>query len=488
MFAYTGIASAGFKSSIKLLEQIDGFDYPLLKPKYSNLGELHSTLTVELLNYLDYNDKVIERITLGEIKKRIKELEAEKKAIEERNEKLKEKMRQTQNFALEEMLERFYGEDELERLKKIVEEHKGEPDDTIVEIEWELHFSGCYMRKGNDAKILLEDMYLEEAIASLYIHEMMHAFYDSDRLGDSPNSIKYVEEPLAEYGKLHFLTEFVKKYPAHKDLLKYAINSVKSCRYYFGLYHYAFGEYLYKNYSHIDWEKLLLAAKDKVDVNSPEYKSLQEIFQARPNESKHDQTAQLLYDILTKAIGMPSKSIAVRKYSTIKEQIMTEEILPIIEHDIEPILDGHKQKIIFEVEYTPGQPIDVTLINKTKITRGASATSLSSVSRNNKAPLVVTFPDGTVFDDSVAKNTFVKTIEKIGLYNVAMVGLIDSNGYNLVDTRERPKIGKTGDARNWQTKIGTYYVYSYYSIDVMICKLMQISKYYDLDLRIEDNR
>lgn len=487
MFAYTGTASAGFKSSINLLDQIDSFDYPLLQPKYHNLGELHNTLTVELVNSSVYNDKVIERISLGEIKKRIKELEAEKKAIEERNEKLTEKMHQTQNYALEELME-WFGEDELDRLKKIVEEHKGEPDDTIVEIEWELHFSGCYMRNGKDAKILLEDRCREKGIASLYIHEMMHAFYDSDRLGDYPNSIKYVEEPLAEYGKLHFLTEFVKKYPGHKDLLKYAINGVKSCRYHFGLYHYAFGEYLYQNYSHIDWEKLLLSAKNKVDVNSSEYKSLQAIFQVRSNESKHDQTAQLLYDILTKAIGMPSKSIAVRKYSTIKEQIMTEEILPIIEHDIEPILDGHKQKIIFEVEYTPGQPIDVTLINKTKITRGASATSPGSVSYNKKAQLVVIFPDGTVFDDSVAKNTFVKTIEKIGLYNVAMVGIIDSNGYNLVDTRERPKIGKTGEVRNWQTKIGTYYVYSYYSIDVMICKLMQISKYYDLDLRIEDNR
>lgn len=299
-------------ATIELFEKVDAFEYPVLQPKYHSFGELHDTLTVEITDNVE-DRKFTERMSIAAIKARIKELEKEKSASEKRNEELREKFNQTTDYDLRNQLERqmkgFRGYSELEELEGILQQNGGKPDDYVVEITGTLSRLGYYTRKGNDAKIVLEYSFGAELI-STYIHEMMHAFYDSNRLGDSPNSIEFVEEPLAEYGMLKFLDAFVQTYPEHKHLLEDAINTVNEKQYTLGISHYAFGEYLYQNYPHIEWEKLMLDAKNKVDVNSTEYKSLQAIFQTRPNKNNWDKAAQLLHDILTKANGEPSAKIA----------------------------------------------------------------------------------------------------------------------------------------------------------------------------------
>ena len=304
------------EDTLQLLEQIESYEYPISQPQYHNLGELRDTLTVEVTNKLGNDHIRIERISIADIKARIKELEKEKEAIDEQRKAIVNRMREIENPNLRNQLEcqikPFLGYDELEHLKKVLEDNSNQPDNYMVEIKWPIHRSGYYTRTGKDAKIVLEYNFGAEFI-STYIHEMMHAFYDSARLGNTPNSIEYVEEPLAEYGMLRFLSAFVQGNQQHKNLLDQVIRMVNEKQYSFGLYHYAFGEYLFQNYPHIEWEKMLLSAKNKVDVNSPEYKSLQAIFQARPKKNNQDKTAQLLYDILTKANGMPSEKIAKQK-------------------------------------------------------------------------------------------------------------------------------------------------------------------------------
>lgn len=306
--------------TIELFEQVDAFEYPLLYPKYHNMGDLHNTLEVEITNKLD-NDRIhIVRMSIADIKSWVKELEREKEKIDRATEMILKRMRETTDFNLRNQLEcqikPFLGYDELKHLKKVLEDNRNLPAGYTVEIEWTSHRSGYYTRTGKDAKIVLEHKYWNEEFISTYIHEMMHAFYDSERLGGGSNSIEYVEEPLAEYGMLRFLSAFVQGDQEHRNLLEQAIRMVNEKQYTLGLSHYAFGEYLYQNYSHIEWEKLLLAAKNKVDVYSTEYKSLQAIFQARPDKSKYDKAAQLLYDILAKANGNPSVKIAKQTSKT----------------------------------------------------------------------------------------------------------------------------------------------------------------------------
>lgn len=105
--------------------------------------------------------------------------------------------------------------------------------------------------------------------------------------------------------------------------------------------------------------------------------------------------------------------------------------------------------------------------------------SEASDAHNPNADLIVTFPDGTVFDDDKAISTFVKTIQKIGFDKVANVGIMLKR-YNLVDTRQR-----TVNGRTWQKKVGKYYVYAHLSNDDKIKYLNQINNYYNLGLKIE---
>lgn len=98
---------------------------------------------------------------------------------------------------------------------------------------------------------------------------------------------------------------------------------------------------------------------------------------------------------------------------------------------------------------------------------------------NPNADLIVTFPDGTIFDDDKAISTFVKTIQKIGFDKVAKVGIMFM-GYNLVDTRQRTDKGRT-----WQKQVGNYFVYSYLSNGEKLKCLNRISNYYNLGLVIE---
>lgn len=313
-FNYKNLTGRSKLSSvtIELFEQVDAFVYPAL-PGFNTLGELHNTLTLEITDNIP-DRKYTERMSIADIKARIKELEKEKSATERRNEDLREKFYQTNDHNLRNQLERqmkgFRGYSELEELEGILQQNEGKPDDYVVEITGTTSRLGYYTRRGDEAKIVLKHTGWVYRIVFTYIHEMMHAFYDSDRLGDSPNSIEYVEEPLAEYGMLKFMTAFVQKYPEHKHLLDDAINTVNEKQYTLGISHYAFGEYLYQNYPHIEWEKLMLDAKNKVDVDSTEYKSLQAIFLTRPNKSNWEKAAQLLHDILTKANGEPSVKIA----------------------------------------------------------------------------------------------------------------------------------------------------------------------------------
>lgn len=98
---------------------------------------------------------------------------------------------------------------------------------------------------------------------------------------------------------------------------------------------------------------------------------------------------------------------------------------------------------------------------------------------NPNAELIVTFPDGTVFDDDKAISTFVKTIQKIGFDKVVKVGIM-IKGYNLVDTKERTDLGYS-----CQTRVGNYFVYSKLGNAQKAGYLNTISNYYNLGLKIE---
>jgi hypothetical protein len=191
-----------------------------------------------------------------------------------------------------------------------------------------------------------------------------------------------------------------------------------------------------------------------------------------------------LYSIIenSRDLGVRLNKDVLQQVEELEEGIIKEEILPALSNDIAPRLNPIKRDLVLVVEYHPGKPISVALSRKTNISQLINAKKLvatPSMPHNPNADLIVTFPDGTVFDDNKAIDTFVKTIAKVGFDNVAKVG-ITFMGYNLVDMRQRTDKGK-----KWQKQVGKYYIYSYLSNGEKLKCLNKISNYFNLGLKVE---
>ena len=191
-----------------------------------------------------------------------------------------------------------------------------------------------------------------------------------------------------------------------------------------------------------------------------------------------------LYSIIenSREVGVKLTTEVLQQVEELEEGIIKEEILPALSSDIAPRLSPIRRDLVLVVEYQPGKPISVALSRKTNISQLINAKKLVAATpdpHNPNADIIVTFPDGTVFDDDKAISTFVKTIQKVGFDNVAKVGIMFM-GYNLVDTRKRTDNGKT-----WQKQVGKYYIYSYLSNGEKLKCLNKISNYYNLGLIIE---
>ena len=148
-----------------------------------------------------------------------------------------------------------------------------------------------------------------------------------------------------------------------------------------------------------------------------------------------------LYSIIenSREVGVKLSKDVLQQVEELEEGIIKEEILPALGNDIAPRLEPIKRNLVLVVEYHPGNPISVSLSRKTNIAELIDAKLLEQdpqvehrdgtkrrkpVERvNPKTILRVTFPDGTVIEDSKAKITFTKTIQKIGLMRVRNLGI-----------------------------------------------------------------
>ena len=79
-----------------------------------------------------------------------------------------------------------------------------------------------------------------------------------------------------------------------------------------------------------------------------------------------------------------------------EEEIIREEILPIIGKDIEPTLNQIKRDLVLVVEYHPGQPISVALSRKMKINQITDAKTITPVQEKVGEPVVSTKKSSSV--------------------------------------------------------------------------------------------
>ena len=193
----------------------------------------------------------------------------------------------------------------------------------------------------------------------------------------------------------------------------------------------------------------------------------------------------------------------------LEEQIIKDEILPAIGQDIEPRLRQIQRPLVLVVEYNPKEPISVKLSRKMNVAKALEAKQITPASPKVGTPvsapapapvaepheptkhvlnptkgLKVTFPDGTVINESTAAETLVRTLQKIGLKKVAGSGLQHGGGYGLVSKKMRP----VEAGRTWQHQVGGWYVYVNISNQQKKDDLAELSEMFGLGLKIEDGK
>ena len=164
-------------------------------------------------------------------------------------------------------------EDELEKRNKagVGQEELGEIQEKIFRLEniidycrknglseytFEVELLGKYTRVNGKPTIylmwgtLMHKKDHENLTAIVYVHELMHAYFDMhyDAKGNyipHPHC-SVIEEPIAEFGMLRFMEMFDRVDPSRRILEK-AISHVKAKKNSFGVCHYGFGYYLYED-------------------------------------------------------------------------------------------------------------------------------------------------------------------------------------------------------------------------------------------------
>ena len=117
-----------------------------------------------------------------------------------------------------------------------------------------------------------------------------------------------------------------------------------------------------------------------------------------------------------------------------------------------------------------------------------SKNQLETIAQKPKKGFSVTFEDGTVIRESKSVDTFVKSLQKIGLKRINESQCPEHTKFKVVDTRE-----KTGNAQE-QKKIVVkedgndvaYYVYTSLKDVQKVDDLNRISDYLGLNLNIEE--
>lgn len=214
---------------------------------------------------------------------------------------------------------------------------------------------------------------------------------------------------------------------------------------------------------------------------------------------------QDLYDIIEKSKRrkLTLSEELIQEINDLEENIIRDEILPIIGQDIEPTLSQIKRDLVLVVEYHPGEPISVALSRKMKINQITDAKTITPVQEKVGEPVAsirkplpkepheptkqvvnhtrgmwVKFPDGTIICQPKAIDTFEKVLQRIGLQQVHDLHLQHA-GYNIVSRKER-----TDGIAMWQHKVDGWYIYCNLNNTAKMRFLQTISEKLHLGLKI----
>lgn len=179
-------------------------------------------------------------------------------------------------------------------------------------------------------------------------------------------------------------------------------------------------------------------------------------------------------------------------------ELIEERIVSVIREAASPIVSSIHRPFRIIVDYHPERPLTVKLEDagetKTPIIDTTETASTSNadaeedseenapstkITRKKSVGFKVTFPDGTVFQEPQAVETFIQTLKKIGLERIANDEQVPVHaGYRVVDRRERVS------DRSTQRPVDGFFVYTNIGNDTKIEDLQSISQRYGIGLVI----
>lgn len=211
----------------RLLREVDSFTY------FSSFipGEIHDEVDVIL------KDQEIREVTVT-LAELVKELDRLQDELEKRK----------KAGVGQEELGEIQGK--IFRLKDIIAYCR---KNGLSEYTFEVELLGKYTRVNGKPTIylmwgtLMRKNDHENLTAIVYVHELMHAYFDDEKGNYLPHShCSVIEEPIAEFGMLRFMEMFDRVNPS-LGILGKAISNVKAKKNSFGVCHYGFGYYLYED-------------------------------------------------------------------------------------------------------------------------------------------------------------------------------------------------------------------------------------------------
>lgn len=203
-----------------------------------------------------------------------------------------------------------------------------------------------------------------------------------------------------------------------------------------------------------------------------------------------------------------SNEKALKLLQELEEKIIQDKVVPAVKEMIEPVLSQFQRNIVLVVDYSPEEGVQVKMSEKRSSSdiklnietiRPDTTThkevpqkvyvaknSSNDTERKKKTVLRVTFSDGTVICESIANDTMIECIKKIGIQAVADLcykhpeTTLRRNGVNLVTKLRSEKYPDR------QTSIGNgWLVFNCTSTKDKKKQLMAISDSLGLKLKVE---
>lgn len=226
------------------------------------------------------DDKETRRVPVS-----LKALEDERDSLEKEVEKLKKLLNE---FTKTQDVDPQLIENLSKRISKL--ERKIEEIDDIIRkmkraginaIDLEVELLGYYVRKKAEIHLMMgtiNERYgstkglVARMTGIVFVHELMHAYFDvRDPYVEHPDC-RSIEEPIAEYGMLSFMEMFERYHAEYAEILNTAKDYVEEKKDSLGVCHYGFGRYLFDNKASfgVDWVSLYRSTCTSLLMNASE--------------------------------------------------------------------------------------------------------------------------------------------------------------------------------------------------------------------------